>query len=546
MNNASVYEAKHNPSPSYVTQYHMTREPFSENIEDDLFYAEPSRQQKLDILLHLTQYGNELVLVTGPSGSGKTTLLQQYIKKALPNWVVARVDAQTGLDERKLTQQLFHQMGMDFHGATHSELFEHMQHHFDALQHSARQAVLLIDNAEHLPVTALNRVLEMAALVSADNKPLLRIILFGTKQLNENFDGPLLDPHAHIVQRSVELPPFGPEQTTHYILHRLSAANFSADKPFTDAALHKIHKQSNGWPGRINSLAHNLLIETLPTGGLGGTSGFNKLHAAGALGGLLVIGALLFFQDELTALFEAEPTRMTSQADVPPVATPTTETTPLEATPDTTASTEETQPTENASPALTEGGGASHLSAMPGNTADTADTADTENLAAETTEATMDVADNAASQQTAPPAETPVTQPPVVEAPIAKTPPTAETLPPVKTTPASQPSPIPDDLPGFRNAWILQQDPNQFTLQLVAGYNIKTLRDFIRQHPVDGPLAIYHHTRKGKPWFGLIQQRFPSKQAAVTARSQLPAAVQKEGPWVRRFAALQKDLRRAP
>jgi DamX protein len=101
-------------------------------------------------------------------------------------------------------------------------------------------------------------------------------------------------------------------------------------------------------------------------------------------------------------------------------------------------------------------------------------------------------------------------------------------------------------MPGYRNAWILQQDPDHFTLQLVAGNNLKTLRDFIRQHPLDGPLAIYHSTRKGKPWFGLIQHDFPSKQDAVNARSQLPESLRKEGPWVRRFAALQKDLQRNP
>ena len=201
---------KHAP-PTYVTQYQMTREPFGETIENDLYYAEPGRQQKLDILLHLTQYGNELVIVTGPTGSGKTTLLHQYLNKGLDTWSVAHIDAQNGIDERKLLQQLFHQMGMEFHGATHLELFKRMKHHFDALQHNARQAVMLVDNAEQVPVTALKRILEMAELTSADNKPLLRVILFGTNRLNENFDDPLLEQYDHVIRRNVELMPFDQE-----------------------------------------------------------------------------------------------------------------------------------------------------------------------------------------------------------------------------------------------------------------------------------------------------------------------------------------------
>ncbi len=116
----------------------------------------------------------------------------------------------------------------------------------------------------------------------------------------------------------------------------------------------------------------------------------------------------------------------------------------------------------------------------------------------------------------------------------------------VTPKPTTHKSLIPNDLPGFRNAWIHKQDPNHFTLQLVAGNNVKTLRDFFRQHPLDEPLAIYQGIRKGKPWFGVIQRNYPSKQAAITARSQLSASLRKEGPWVRRFAALQKDLHRTP
>ena len=83
---------------------------------------------------------------------------------------------------------------------------------------------------------------------NAEKKPLLRVILFGTDKLNENFSDPLLDYHADIVRRTLELGPFDREQTAHYILHRLSAAQFAANEPFTDAALHKLHRQAAGWP----------------------------------------------------------------------------------------------------------------------------------------------------------------------------------------------------------------------------------------------------------------------------------------------------------
>ncbi len=512
-----LYESKSTASSSYVVHYHMTREPFADAIEDDLFYAEPGRQQKLDILLHLTQYGNELVLVAGPPGSGKTTLLQQYLLKTLDTWIVAHIDAQGGMDERKLLQQLFHQMNMDFQGATHSELFERMQYHFETLQHRAQQAVLLIDNAEQLPVTALRRVLEMVALTNADKKPLLRVILFGTRKLDENFNDPLLGPQTHIVRRNVDLLPFSQTHTTHYILHRLSAANFAADKPFTDAVLQKIHKQSIGWPGEINRLAHDVLIESLPTAS--GASGINKVRAAAALTGIVLLGTLLFFQDEFNAWLAPEPVEAISQPA--PVSLP--EAAP--AVPTTTSS------EVSAADMIPEPG--SLLQPPPQGSMKKNTETDT-TFASENDKNTMPDTVTLPSAPTA----VPLVAEETGEEGAEQVKPSVEAV----TPPAISASPVPADLPGFRNAWILKQNPKHYTLQLVAGNNIDTLRSFIRQHPLDEPLAIYHTTRKGKIWFGLIQHSYPNKQAALDARSQLPATLRQQDPWIRQFSTLQKDL----
>jgi DamX protein len=430
-----------------------------------------------------------------------------------------------------------------------------MQHHFDSLQHSAQQAVLLIDNAEHLPVTALKHVLQMAALTSSNNKPLLRVILLGNNALHDNLDDPLLASFDHLIRRRVELLPFDQEQTAHYILHRLSAANFSANKPFTDAVLHKIHKQSSGWPARINQLAHNVLIETLPTLGTiqGKSSNVKVLRMLGALSGIALVGALIIFQDEFNAWLKpiaqteqprtasspavTAPSAQIDAAPAPAAKPPATDlaavTLPLEIPALETQQEKAHEPaaqiaakqiTEPAAPAISEPITETHTAPT------TAKAPEPKSAPAETSKPAGDK-----TTRTDKPAQ--------VVANTAKAKPTKKTITkkPLNKAPA-----IPVDLPGFRTAWINAQNPSHYTLQLVAGNSLKTLRSFIRRHKPAEPLAVYSTTRKGKPWFGLVQQSYASKQAAIDARSKLPEKLRRQKPWVRTFASLQKDLQQAP
>jgi DamX protein len=547
---------------SYVITYGMSREPFSDAIEDDLFYAEPARKQKLDILLHLTQYGNELMLVTGPEGSGKTTLLQQFQLHALSTWKIARIEAGNGIDERKLVQQLFHQMALEFHGATHTELLEHLEHHFDSLQHSARQAVMLIDDAEHLPVTALKRVLELASLTSKDNKPLLRIILFGTSKLDENFSDPLLGSFTNIVRHNIELPAFDSEHTAHYIFHRLSAAHCNDNKPFSESALQRIYKHSHGWPGQINQLAHNRLIETSLAATPGNaTTTFNIPRAIAALIGITLISALLIFQDEFNHWLDGTENQTTASQQLglesakPSDKTPAPSTMPRVDSPVVAPSGKTPGDEQYVDTSMDDFTTTVKQTEKPQPTTTVTDEEPTTEKQtspfASTTPPSTDVTpqhDDSAKQASA--AASPESASAVMPAPTTATTTdsmnrTAAVIPrPATAKPQIPAAEIPADLPGLRETWILAQNPAHYTLQLVAGKNVDTLRQFIQQHALSESIALYRSTRKNQPWYGLVYRTFPTKQAAIDARSHLPKSLQRLKPWVRNLGALQKELRK--
>jgi DamX protein len=101
---------------------------------------------------------------------------------------------------------------------------------------------------------------------------------------------------------------------------------------------------------------------------------------------------------------------------------------------------------------------------------------------------------------------------------------------------------VPDNLPQRQDAWLRQQDPAHYTLQLVAGEHPDTIRKFITEHKLANDLALYHSTRNDKPWFGLTYGIYPDKQAAIDARARLPRELRRLKPWVRDLGGIQATL----
>jgi len=513
----------------------MVREPFGPAVEDDLFYPESTRKQRLDILLHLTQYGNEIMLITGPTGSGKTTLLQQLQAKALDTWNVARIEASVGIDERQLLQQLYHQMGMEFQGATHIELLEHMERHIDALQRSGRLAVILVDDADQLSSIALKKLLELAALTSAEKKPLLRIILFGATELGQHFTDPQLGHLGDLARRNLDLPPFEPEDTEHYILHRLSAARFAATEPFTVGAMHKIHKQSRGWPGRINELAHRLLMSSLPPvaiepdpalKGIPDAPAFPIGRALAVAVFVVIVGGLLIFQEHINQWFEPEePASM-------PLALPAITKPESEPALNTAEKPKDTTPSTTAEPEL--------------NSAIAALISDSETSPPASENTTLRATQPDTQQTRAITKAAATTDSPPLPAPMKPLAASEVTQQPQRAAPLNVKRP--NNLPSQQGDWLLAQNPSDYTLQLVAGEQMATIGQFITEHKLSGDsdngLAFYVSQRHNKPWYGLVIGFYPNKKTAIDARANLPRDLRRLKPWVRNLRGLQHDIRR--
>lgn len=90
--------------------------------------------------------------------------------------------------------------------------------------------------------------------------------------------------------------------------------------------------------------------------------------------------------------------------------------------------------------------------------------------------------------------------------------------------------------------WIATRDQAHYTIQLVGVYRESGMRNFVNRHTnslAGQPLFFKEGEYRGQPWFNLFYGDFASFTAAQMALDELPSALQKNAPWVRRIGAIQ-------
>ncbi len=291
-----------NMTASYLTQLGLHTPPFADSNDEAFFYADPERSKYLDMLQHLLQYSEEILLLTGEAGIGKTTLLDRLAARADEQWLICHLDCSetTGADT------LFAQIAACFNlqaGGGAEKMLEAFHAQLDEL-HQQRFPVLLIDDAQNLSEDALEMVLHLAVLDGSNGK-LLHLVMAGDGQLIERLKAQrfssLPPPHR------LELDGLGEAHGAAYLMRRLQAAGHEGDSPFSVTELKQLHKESEGIPGKLNTLANQLLNKKY---GKRLSSSNLRRVIQGGIAATALLGTVLGLHDRIGALWSGEEKNM--------------------------------------------------------------------------------------------------------------------------------------------------------------------------------------------------------------------------------------------
>ncbi|MFQ1017765.1 SPOR domain-containing protein [Gilliamella sp. Occ3-1] len=86
----------------------------------------------------------------------------------------------------------------------------------------------------------------------------------------------------------------------------------------------------------------------------------------------------------------------------------------------------------------------------------------------------------------------------------------------------------------------LKLDNNSYSIQLAASKSVDGLKKLINEHKITN-YQIYGTKRNNEKWYVLIKGNYSSSEEAHKAIKSLPSALQKDKPWVKSSATINKE-----
>ena len=264
----------------YEEYYGFTEKPFSLTPDPKYLFKSASHASAFELLQYAVRRREGFVVITGDIGTGKTTLCRALLEQIDRKTFTALV-LNPFLSEEDLLWLVLQEFGVvsrhdikrgRLARVTKAELIETLNEFLLSLQAIGGQALLIIDEAQNLPLQVLEQIRILSNLETEKEK-LLQIVLVGQSNLKDLLRRPELRQLDQRVSIRYDLKPLSREETSAYVQHRLSVAGGGAAVTFAPKSLSRVHRYTEGIPRLINLLCDRALLS-------GFSAHTNRIHPA--------------------------------------------------------------------------------------------------------------------------------------------------------------------------------------------------------------------------------------------------------------------------
>ncbi len=509
--------------------------------QQDCFIT-PELTHRIELILHLLEYSNKLVVVKGELDSGKTTFFEELSRQDESNLVIRNFTVSAVTNINDIYRALIDGSRLDeLQESKYGP--EELNQWLTRCQNKQEIPALLIDNADLLNEDLLNQLFTI--LKNANEASALHICLFCEPSFLEQLEESGINQDDSESLHIVEMPNLSEKQTEQYIRNHYPTNNSTDLNLFDEKTIKQIHRISHGLPGRINALCEQYLDdpakqpevvkEKKPSVNIRALFIKNKLI-------IIVVVLLMFLSVGIaTILQHAEKTevKQTIKLNLPKLNEEETKPddlveieVPEELEPE-PVTIEELSPSvipEIAKDLKDKSGvsvynEAGHLVARESDMQTATEEAVEEELIEEVIEESVPFT-NTTTESTVGTIPEPEPEP-------------EQTLP----EPVKVPEPKPEPEPTVKDIkWLIKQDPKKYVLQLIGAYEQETIDVYLRAFKdTDHKIISFTASNKGKEWHVLVYGLYENRDQAVAAIEGLPTRAKLMAPWPRTVQSI-KDL----
>jgi type II secretory pathway predicted ATPase ExeA len=243
----------------YAGFYHLNTDPFCLSPDPRFRFSHPSYRKARAYLLYALQRAEGFVVISGAPGTGKSTLIKEMMNELYDtNFTIAKL-VSTQLNANDLLQSIAYSLGIDSEAPNKATLLQHLEVHLAQQHGRQRRTLLIVDEAQDLPKTALEE-LRLLTNLERNNQPLLQVFLVGQKHLYDVLQLQVMEQLKQRIIAACEIRPLTPPEIERYVFHRLRVAGWKQDPVIDHSVFAHLYLFSKGVPRKINQIMSRLLL----------------------------------------------------------------------------------------------------------------------------------------------------------------------------------------------------------------------------------------------------------------------------------------------
>ena len=243
----------------YTRFYGFTTEPFQNTPDLDFLFLSPNHKEALACIEYGIRQRKGFIAITGEAGVGKTIILRSYLTKIDANQqkTIYILDPKVSFDT--LLTNILKELSAEPVAGSTTQKLNQLHEVLIAEHRNDHTVVLIIDEAQHMPIETLESIRMLSNLETAKEK-LIQIVLVGQPEFDALLNRSELRQIRERIVLRARIAPLTKAESEDYIDHRLGLVSREPQTIFSKEALDRIVKSANGIPRRLNILCDAVLI----------------------------------------------------------------------------------------------------------------------------------------------------------------------------------------------------------------------------------------------------------------------------------------------